>query len=255
MRPVNQRTKRMKLPRMRMPGRRKWRAIRPRTRKMKKTPRELVTTMYGKSLGLVNSVLEGVQVMKWMLQVAYHGVPRSICVCTIMNQAKMPRHVAEPESTTMSQMLSWISGQWYRGLFSRRTIAIVEEQNGKVACKDAVVLKVAVGVSRLDAEVCLTLRGCSIRLRECPSAQPIALRCRVVETGCDPSGASVRVDSRNVLIDLEVECDKDGQRIRRRWAQRSKTLALVGEMALWLLLCAMSNDAIRIDSPEYGAWM
>lgn len=57
MRPVNQRTKRMKLPRMRMPGRRKWRAIRPRTRKMKATPTELVTTMYGKSLCVVSGVL------------------------------------------------------------------------------------------------------------------------------------------------------------------------------------------------------
>lgn len=44
----------------------------------------------------------------------YHGVPRRSCDCTAMNQAKMPRQIAEPASTMMIQMLSWSSGQRYR---------------------------------------------------------------------------------------------------------------------------------------------
>ena len=47
MRPARKRTKRMKLPTMTMPGRRHRLAARMRMRRMKKTPRLPVVTMYG----------------------------------------------------------------------------------------------------------------------------------------------------------------------------------------------------------------
>lgn len=100
-----------------------------------------------------------------------------------MNQEKMPRHVAEPESTTMSQMLSWISGQWYRGRTSRRTIAIVE---GLVlVCRDyqgAVFSQYVVEISRGSMSRSVWLRAVIYDSGNAPSAQLLALWCRVVES-------------------------------------------------------------------------
>lgn len=51
----------------------------------------------------------------------HHGVPSSICVCTVMNHANIPIQAVEPPKTTMIQMFSCISGHWYRRRVSRYT--------------------------------------------------------------------------------------------------------------------------------------
>ena len=42
----------------------------------------------------------------------YHGIPRFISVWMAINQEKIPRQTADPDSTIMIQMLSCSSGHW-----------------------------------------------------------------------------------------------------------------------------------------------
>jgi hypothetical protein len=123
MRPASQRTQRMKLPRMMIPGTRERRAARTRMRTRKERARAEDVTMKGKTLVYVLVMLPlkeeeeggyglGVMGLKKVYD-TYQGVPSDIWVCTTMNHEKIPRHVADAARTTRSHMLSWISGQWY----------------------------------------------------------------------------------------------------------------------------------------------
>ena len=97
---------------MMRPGRRRRWAARIRIRAMKKTPRAAETVMNGKSLGVLVVVLVlwaglGLGCKKG----DYHGMPRFNCVCTAMNQAKIPRQIEDADRTMRIQRLSWSSGQ------------------------------------------------------------------------------------------------------------------------------------------------
>jgi hypothetical protein len=55
----------------------------------------------------------------------YQGIPKFICVCTVMKYAFMPRTVDEPTIIMKSQKFSCTAGQWYFVLIRRTTSSVI----------------------------------------------------------------------------------------------------------------------------------